>query len=133
MVVIGIAGVLLFMGQAFIQLLMLLFIADCVEYGEWKLGKRTESITFSLQPFIYKSSNALGTGLVGVALLVSDINQANSAADITASGQLAFKIVMMVVPMVLVIISWAVLRRTYTLDEERYAEIVADLRDREET
>ena len=133
MVVIGIAGVLLFMGQAFIQLLMLLFIADCVEYGEWKLGRRTESITFSLQPFIYKSSNALGTGLVGIALLVSGINQAESAADVTSGGQVAFKVVMMVVPMVLVIISWAVLRRTYTLDEGRYAEIVAELRDREET
>ncbi len=131
MLVIGVAGVLLFVGQAFIQLLMLLFIADCVEYGEWKVGRRTESITFSLQPFIYKSSNALGTGLVGVALLISGISQARSAADITTGGVLAFKAVMMVVPMILVIISWAVLRRTYTLDEERYAEIVADLRVRE--
>ncbi len=132
MVVIGVAGVLLFMGQAFIQLLMLLFIADCVEYGEWKLGRRTESITFSLQPLIYKSSNALGTGMAGIALLISGINQADSAADITVGGQLAFKVVMMVVPLVLVMISWAVLRRTYTLDEGRYAEIVAELRIREE-
>lgn len=132
MVVIGLAGVLLFMGQAFIQLLMLLYIADCVEYGEWKLGRRTESITFSLQPFIYKSSNALGTLMVGLALLISGVNEASSAADITTGGQMAFKIVMMVVPMVLVVISWGVLRRTYTLDEDRYAEIVAELRVREE-
>ncbi len=132
MIIIGVAGVLLFMGQAFIQLLMLLYIADCVEYGEWKLGKRTESITFSLQPFIYKSSNALGTSMVGLALLISGVNQAESAADITVGGQLAFKVVMMAVPMVLVIISWAVLRRTYTLDEGRYTEIVAELRAREE-
>lgn len=131
MLVIGVAGVLLFVGQAFIQLLMLLWIADCVEYGEWKLGRRTESITFSLQPFIYKSSNALGTGLVGVALLTSGISRAQSAADITSSGVLAFKVVMMLVPMLLVIISWAVLRRTYTLDEARYADIVAELRVRE--
>ncbi len=132
MIVIGVAGVLLFMGQAFIQLLMLLFIADCVEYGEWKLGRRTESITFSLQPFIYKSSNALGTGMVGLALLISGVNQADSAADITTGGQVAFKVAMMVVPIMLVIISWAILRRTYTLDEGRYAEIVTKLRIREE-
>lgn len=131
MLVIGIAGVLLFAGQAFIQLLMLLFIADCVEYGEWKLGRRTESITFSLQPFIYKSSNALGTGLGGLALLISGINQAKTAADVTTDGVLAFKVVMMLVPMLLMIVSWAVLRRTYTLDEERYATIVAELRARE--
>lgn len=133
MIIIGVAGVLLFMGQAFIQLLMLLYIADCVEYGEWKLGRRNESITFSLQPFIYKSSNALGTGMVGLAVLISGISRAESAADITGGGELAFKMVMMGVPMILVIISWVVLRRTYTLDEQRYAEIVADLRDREDT
>lgn len=133
MIIIGVAGVLLFMGQAFIQLLMLLYIADCVEYGEWKLGRRNESVTFSLQPFIYKSSNALGTGLVGVAVVISGISRAETAADITAGGELAFKLVMMVVPMILVIISWLVFRRTYTLDEQRYAEIIAELRNREDT
>lgn len=131
MLIIGVAGVLLFVGQAFIQLLMLLFIADCVEYGEWKLGRRNESITFALQPFIYKASNALGTGLVGIALVVSGITRARTAADMTASGVVAFKVVMMVVPMVLVVISWVVLRRRYTLDEERYAGIVSDLHARE--
>ncbi|MGV8845117.1 glycoside-pentoside-hexuronide (GPH):cation symporter [Tessaracoccus sp.] len=131
MLVIGVAGILLFTGQAFIQLLMLLFIADCVEYGEWKLGRRTESITFSLQPFIYKSSNALGTGLVGLAVLISGISQAQSSADITPSGAVAFKVVMMVVPMALTILSWVILRRTYTLDEGRYADIVAELSERE--
>ena len=37
MLQIGIAGVLLFIGQAFIQLIMLMFISDCVEYGQYKL------------------------------------------------------------------------------------------------
>lgn len=40
------AGVLLFTGQGAIQLLMVMFIADSVEYGEWKLGRRNESVTF---------------------------------------------------------------------------------------
>ena len=44
----GIAGVLLFIGQAFIQTLMLMFLADTIEYGQWKLGRRNESITFSV-------------------------------------------------------------------------------------
>lgn len=131
MMVIGVAGVLLFVGQAFIQLLMLLYIADCVEYGEWKLGRRNESITFALQPFIYKASNALGTGLVGIALVVSGISRATTAADITDSGVAAFKVVMMLVPMLLIIISWVMLRRTYTLDEQRYGTIVAELNARE--
>jgi melibiose permease/lactose/raffinose/galactose permease len=52
MIYIGIAGVLIFLGDAFIQMLMLMFLTDTVEYGQWKLGRRNESITFSVQPFI---------------------------------------------------------------------------------
>lgn len=131
MVVIGVAGVLLFAGQAFIQLLMMMFIADSVEYGQWKLGRRNESVTFSLQPFIYKAASALASGAVGVTLIVSGINDAAGPADITEAGSLIFKTAMMVLPLLLVVISWLVLARRYRLDETRYAQIVADLRDRE--
>ncbi len=131
MVVIGLAGVLLFVGQAFIQLLLLMFVADCVEYGEWKLGRRNESVTVSLQPFIYKASNGIGTAFVGLALLWSGISRAASPDDLTASGITAFKLVMMAVPMALVVVSWWILHRKYRIDEGQYARIVAELQERE--
>ena len=128
--VVGVAGVLLFTGQAFIQLLMLMFIADCVEYGQWKLGRRNESVTLAVQPFIYKASNAIGSGFVGLALLVSGISGARQVDDVTADGVAAFKLVMLVVPMVLIVASWVILRSGYRLDEKRYGEIVAELEQR---
>ncbi|MGD7788475.1 glycoside-pentoside-hexuronide (GPH):cation symporter [Propionibacteriaceae bacterium Y1700] len=131
MVIIGIAGVLLFAGQAFIQLLMMMFIADSVEYGQWKLGRRNESVTFSLQPFIYKASSALASGAAGLTLILSGVNEATSASDITEQGALVFRLAMMGLPVLLVALSWLLLRRRYRLDEARYAEIVADLGARE--
>ncbi|HLS64495.1 MAG TPA: glycoside-pentoside-hexuronide (GPH):cation symporter [Ruania sp.] len=131
MVVIGVAGVLLFAGQAFIQLLMMMFIADSVEYGQWKLGRRNESVTFSLQPFIYKAASALAAGAVGLTLIVSGINEAQTPAEVTDGGIAVLKVAMMVLPMLLVALSWLVLARTYRLDEATYAGIVADLRARE--
>src|SRR5690606_8575051 len=56
LVLIVVAGVLVFAAQAMIQVQMLMFIADTVEYGEHKLGRRNDSVTLSLQPFIYKLS-----------------------------------------------------------------------------
>ncbi len=131
MVVIGFAGVLLFSGQAFIQLLMMMFIADSVEYGHWKLGRRNESITFSLQPFIYKASSAAASGIVGLTLILSGVNEAASAADVSPAGIGIFSGAMMGLPMLLVALSWVVLRRRYRLDEASYAAIVAELRARE--
>ncbi|MDR2501221.1 MAG: glycoside-pentoside-hexuronide (GPH):cation symporter, partial [Treponema sp.] len=55
---IGAAGISIFAGEAFIQILMLMFLADTIEYGQWKSGKRSESLVFSIQPFINKLGGA---------------------------------------------------------------------------
>lgn len=130
LLVVGVAGVFLFSGQGAIQLLMVMFIADSVEYGHWKLGRRNESVTFSLQPFIYKLSNALASGVVGFTLILSRIDVADSAADVTPTGAAQFKVAMMVLPLVLMVLSWLTLRLRYRLDEDTYAGIVADLEER---
>ena len=132
LLVAGVAGVLLFAGQGAIQLLMVMFIADSVEYGEWKLGRRNESDTFSLQPFIYKFSNAIASGVVGATLIWTGIDRATGPADVTATGSAIFKGAMMVVPMVLVIVSYLIMRAKYRLDESTYARIVEEVRGRNE-
>lgn len=126
MLPIGISGVLIFVGQAFLQILMLMFIADCVEYGQWKLGKRSESVTFSLQPLIYKISNAAATGLMGIAVISSGLREAEQGARVTAEGARIFKLLMMAVPAVLIMISYLVMKRFYRIDETFYSQVVAE-------
>ena len=123
----GVAGVLLFSGQGMIQLLMVMFIADSVEYGELKLGRRNESVTFSIQPFIYKLSNAFAVAVVGATVLWTGLDTATAAADVTPGHAWLFRMSMMVVPMLLVVVSYLVMRAKYVLDEERYAAILAEL------
>ncbi len=127
---VAVAGILLFTGQGAMQLLMVMFIADSVEYGHWKLGRRNESVTFSLQPFIYKLSNAIASGVVGATLILSGIDVAVSAADVTDRGAFLLRISMMVLPMVLMAVSYLVLRAKYKLDEEFYVGVIKDLEDR---
>jgi sugar (glycoside-pentoside-hexuronide) transporter len=81
MLYIGPAGVLIFIGEAFIQLLMLMFLADTVEYGQWKLGKRNESVTFALQPFINKMGGAVAGWVVGATAIISGINDAEKVVQ----------------------------------------------------
>ncbi len=82
-----------------IQLLMLMFLADTVEYGQWKLGKRNESVTFALQPFINKMGGAIGTGIVGATVIISGINDAKEITDVTSGGLMMMKIAMFIVPL----------------------------------
>ena len=130
MLFIGIAGLILFIGQAFIQVMTLMFLTDSVEYGEWKFGKRNDSVTFSLQPFINKMGGAIASGVVGAIVIVSGMSQAQSAADMTTSGIFIFKMAMMVFPLICIVIGFLVYRSKYILDEEMYGKIVRELGER---
>ena len=124
-----VSGVLVFAAQAMIQVHMLMFIADTVEYGEHKLGRRNDGVTLSLQPFIYKLSSAVATGVTGWAVIASGIKDAGDTA-ITDDGQLLVRVVMFVVPALLIALSYVVYRMFYRLDESRYEAIVEELRVR---
>ncbi len=130
MLFIGLGGFLLFVGQGFIQLLVLMFITDTVEYGELKLGRRNDSVTLSIRPFISKLSSAISTGVVGTTLLISGIKEAESAAHVTARGAQIFKLSMLVLPVVLILIGYIIYRSKYIIDEKRYKEMLAELEER---
>lgn len=127
---IGTAGVLIFLGQAFIQLLMLMFLADTIEYGQWKLGKRNDSITLSLQPFINKIGAAVASGVVGATVIISGISRASSAADVTPEGLLVLKAAMLFLPLALILIGYVIYRLKYKIDQKMFNDMVSDLQAR---
>lgn len=55
-------------GLGGINVLTLSMQSDTVEYAEWKTGKRSESIIFSLGTFTTKLSSAVGGALIGYVL-----------------------------------------------------------------
>jgi len=128
---IAIAAVIIFIGEAFIQLLMLMFLADTIEYGQWKLGKRNDSITFSIQPLINKIGGAFATGIVSITLMITGIKQDAVASEtIDGLGKLIFKNSMLIIPLILIAIGYYIYIKKYELNEERYAQIVKELKER---
>lgn len=130
MIWIGAAGLLLFIGQSFIVVLMLVFLTDCIEYGHWKLGRRNAAVTFALQPFINKVGAALGTQIVSVVVVLSGINSAATPDDVSAEGLLMMKMAMLVLPLILIVAGYLVYRAKYRINEEFYARIVGELGER---
>lgn len=127
MIFVGVAGVLIFVGQAGIQLLMLLFLADTVDYGHWKLGKRNDSVTFSLQPFIYKVAGAAATGITGAVAAITGLNHAPSGFLLTGGDLLLFKSAMFILPLVCIVAGYLIYHFAFHIDEEEYGKIHADL------
>lgn len=129
---IGIAGLLLFVGNSFVAVLMIVFLSDCIEYGQWKLGRRNGAITFAVQPLINKVGGAVATAVVGATLIVTGINEAPSPDDVTPEGLLGMRVMMMGFPLALMLVSFVLNRRFYRIDEAFHARICAELRERGE-
>ena len=137
-----IAGLGLFFAQAFIQLLMLLFLADAVEYGEWKLGRRNEAASFAVQPFINQFGGAVSRGIVSFTLIISGINNiVNSMTEnnatpeeivnaVPGSALWIMKISMMILPLVCIVIGFILYSKKFKIDEKLYSKIVSDLEER---
>ena len=130
---IAVSALLIFIGEAFIQLLMLMFLEDTIEYGQWKLGTRNESITLSVQPLINKIGGAVSMGLVSLSLVWSGIKTGDSAAEsIDDTGKLVIKLVMLLIPIIFIVLGYLVYRFKFKINKETYDKIISDLHARGE-
>ncbi|HHW82791.1 MAG TPA: sugar transporter [Actinomycetales bacterium] len=129
---IGIAGVLLFVATASMVVLFMMFMTDCIEYGQWKLGRRSTAVTYALQPFVVKVASAFATAIVGVTVILTGINSAPTPEDVTEGGLWGMKVMMMLVPFFLILGGYLIYLTKYKIDEKFHAQIVADLKERGE-
>ncbi len=68
-------------------MIMLINMANTVEYNEWKTGKRDEAIIFSLRPFTAKMGSALTQGVVSLVLLITgSLVYTNQISDLENKG-----------------------------------------------
>ncbi len=93
---------------------------------------RNQSVTFALQPFVNKVAAAVANQIVALTVVASGINAATSPNDVTPAGLLMMKTAMLALPAGLVLAGYLLCRSRYRLDEQRHAEIVAELRERGE-
>lgn len=122
-----IAAELFYIPQPIVFLVVLMIITDSVEYGQWKLGHRDESLALSVRPLVDKFGGAVSNGVVGQIAVLAGMTTGATAASITMHQQMVFKFMMFGVPAIFILIGMFVFWKKITLTEERHAEIVAEL------
>ena len=114
----GIAA--MFVGQT-------IFLADIVDYGEYKNGERNESITFSMKGFLQKMAYTIQTIILFGGLAVMNYNEQITSATglINESTKLGIGIICFAVPPILILASLIVFSKKFKLHGE-LAEKVHD-------
>lgn len=114
----------LFFGIATIT--MSAMIADCVEYGEWKTGKRAEGTVFSTNTFRSKFAGAIGGGIGAYAL--SGIGYIPNQTQ-TGTTMVWMQLFFTLIPGILLLISVIPLMK-YQLTEGFYEKILSEIKIR---
>ncbi|MDD6603627.1 MAG: glycoside-pentoside-hexuronide (GPH):cation symporter [Eubacteriales bacterium] len=114
----GIAA--MFVGQT-------IFLADIVDYGEYKNGERNESITFSMKGFLQKMAYTIQTIILFGGLAVMNYNEqiTSTTGLINESTKLGIGIICFAVPPILILASLIVFSKKFKLHGE-LAEKVHD-------
>lgn len=90
------------------------FVIDCIDYGEWKNGTRSEGTISCAQSVMSKIGAAVGAGVIGVLMGLAGYN-GNAAAQ-TGSANVMIIVLYSVVPAVLCLIQF-ILLRVYDIDK----------------
>ena len=118
-----VAAGIVYVGFGLATVLTTIFLADAVDYGEWKTGTRNESVIFSMQTFVVKLASAISVLIAGVGIDLIGLNTAEDAVVQTASALMGLRVLMMFVPVLGLIFAVLFLRKKYRLDEAMTARI----------
>lgn len=128
-VMVGVCSCIVNAGIGFMLVFITVLLSEVVDYGEYKLGTRNESILFSMQTFVVKFGGAFSGFLSGIGLTVIGFvaNQQQSAGTMTG-----MKIIMIMLPAIMMAFCYVIYIKGYKLDGETYKMIRDELRKRKE-
>ena len=127
---VGICSAVVNAGIGFMLVLVLVtvILSEAVDYGEFKLGTRNESIVFSTQTFVVKFAGAF-SGFMAAAGL--DIIGFVPNAQQSEGTMMGMQVIMILLPAVLSVLCLVVYKRGYRLNDAFYHHILAVLRGEE--
>ena len=133
-----IPGFLIFAAAGMLNVLTTVFLANTVDYGQLKTGRRDESVVFSMQTFVVKLASGFAALVASIALSVFALSseattEAQQSVDFSAGVSLASKaglrMTMTILPIIGLVAAFFWFRQKYILTDEKLAEIEETLRE----
>lgn len=110
-----------------LTVLTTVFLANTVDYGQWKNHRRDESVIFSMQTFVVKLASGVAALAASLCLnlcnLSSDTSDAVATAGASGSSVVGLRMTMTLFPILLLVIGVIFFHKKYKLTEERLKEI----------
>ena len=142
-----------------LNVIVTVFLANTVDYGELKNNRRDESVIFSMQTFVVKLASGIAALVASICLSIFNISESGSTyasqggeivegmrcyglktyiADVMANGAtvvsnnsvIGLRFVMTVLPVFVLAIAFIIFKARYKLTDEKLEEITKELADK---
>ena len=132
-----------------LNVIVTVFLANTVDYGEYKNHRRDESVIFSMQTFVVKLASGIAALVASVCLAVFNIQEDSQGAQtvammikkisdlITGAGStiddssvIGLRLVMTITPIVALAIAVILFKKKYILTDSKLEEITDELKKR---
>lgn len=140
-------GFFIMSGFGLLNVVVTVFLANTVDYGELKNNRRDESVIFSMQTFVVKLASGIAALVASICLAVFNI-QADSTSALDSQGLvhkmytlgetqlidnssvMGLRAVMTVGPIAVLVIAYFIFSKKYILTDEKLQEIGEELKSR---
>ncbi|MBR4235793.1 MAG: MFS transporter [Clostridia bacterium] len=135
--VLFVPALFIFATSGLLNILTTVFLANTVDYGELTLGRRDESVIFSMQTFVVKLASGIAAFIASLCLQINKLSdkaveEADKAVDwslgVSEAAKIGLRMTMTVIPIVGLAIAVFWFRKKYILTDEKVAEISAQVR-----
>ena len=158
MSLLGVKSVVLFFIPGFfimaavgiLNVVVTIFLANTVDYGDLKNNRRDESVIFSMQTFVVKLASGISAMIASICLSVFNITEnsetggtysamldhitqirSNMYDSIDKGSVIGLRMVMTLAPIVVLVVAVLVFRSRYILTDSKLEEISKELKSRE--
>lgn len=156
-ILLNVVGFMIFFFQGLMNLAIVVMINNTIEYDEVRYNERHDSVISAVRSFSVKLAGGINQGLSTLVLIISGIyvqSQNISALEIkvntgeitsaqaldtankyleniTLTQGIAFRLGMVLIPVIALVVSYVILRKKYIIDENKYNELVSELKARQ--
>ena len=132
LVLLFIPAFFIFAAFGMLTVLTTVFLANTVDYGELKNGRRDESVIFSMQTFVVKLASGLAALVASICLAVCNLSEETESVAVatSASSMAILRMTMTVFPMIGLLVAVFLFYKKYILTEEKIAEITEKIKNK---
>ncbi|WP_029073249.1 glycoside-pentoside-hexuronide (GPH):cation symporter [Kandleria vitulina] len=123
----------IFAANGMLLVLTTIFLANTVDYGEYKNKRRDESVIFSMQTFVVKLASGVAALVAAICLAVFSFGSSSETGHIVKMSYqslVGLRMTMTIIPLIGLVVANVLFKKRYKLDDNYMKTIINEIEEK---